>query len=96
MFISYYTDKRNTNIGIYIYVYEIYKSNCRVKSNDYNYYRYGINRYGKISKNIYPEETPSQSSHKKYGYPSIYESWILVVTGEPKMRHEVDSNFQRF
>ena len=50
MFISNYTDKRNTNIGIYIYVYEINKSNCRVKSNDYNYYRYGINRYGEISK----------------------------------------------
>ena len=49
MFISYYTDKENTNIGIYI-VYEIYKSNCRVKSNDCNYYRYGINRYGEIIK----------------------------------------------
>ena len=28
---SNYTDKWNTNIGIYIYVYEINRSNCRVK-----------------------------------------------------------------
>ena len=28
---SNYTDKWNTNIGIYIYVYEINRTNCRVK-----------------------------------------------------------------
>ena len=32
MFISNYTGKWNTDIGIYIYVYEIYKSNSRVKA----------------------------------------------------------------
>ena len=47
---SNYTDKWNTNIGIYIYVYEINRSNCKVKSNGYNYYRNGINRYGEIRK----------------------------------------------
>ena len=50
---SNYTDKWNTNIGIYIYVYEINRSNCKVKSNGYNYCRNGINRYGEISKSIY-------------------------------------------
>ena len=35
---------------IYNYMYEINRSNCKVKSNGYNYYRNGINRYGEIRK----------------------------------------------
>ena len=94
VYFSNYTDKWNTNIGIYIYVYEINRSNCRVKSNGYNYCRNGINRYGEISKSIYIQRKRITSLViKKYGYPSIYESWILVVTGEPRMKHEVDLNF---
>ena len=49
---SKYTDKwnTNTNIGIYILVYGINRSNCKVKSDGYNYYRNGVNRYGGIEK----------------------------------------------
>ena len=80
---SNYTDKWNTNIGIYIYVYEINRSNCRVKSNGYNYCRNGINRYGEISKSIYIQRkritslviknmaTPVSTNH---GYQLLRES----------------------